>query len=85
MSFLDQLIGSSSGIVAIRAQLERLLSRQSRSTRLPSVLILGETGTGKGLLVRILHQASIRRDMPLIEINCAAIPENLVEAELFGF
>ena len=52
---------------------------------MPPLLILGETGTGKGLLVRIMHQASIRRDMPLIEVNCAAIPENLVEAELFGF
>jgi sigma54-dependent transcription regulator len=52
---------------------------------MPPLLILGETGTGKGLLVRIMHQLSIRRDMPLIEVNCAAIPENLVEAELFGF
>src|SRR5258708_38498092 len=85
MSGLDLLIGNSASIVALRAQVERLLARPNPTGRLPPVLILGETGTGKGLLVRILHQVSIRRDKPLIEINCAAIPENLVESELFGF
>jgi transcriptional regulator with AAA-type ATPase domain/tetratricopeptide (TPR) repeat protein len=85
MSGLDLLIGNSAGMVALRAQVERLLARLNPTGRLPPVLILGETGTGKGLLVRIMHQVSIRRDRPLVEINCAAIPENLVEAELFGF
>jgi|SRR6266568_8342767 len=50
-----------------------------------SVLLLGESGTGKELTVRALHSMSARKDGPLIAINCAAIPESLLEAELFGY
>ncbi len=49
-----------------------------------TVLITGENGTGKGLVVAALHRASPRRDRPLVEVNCAAIPKDLVESELFG-
>lgn len=50
-----------------------------------NILILGASGTGKGLLAKSIHKISNRREKPFVEINCAAIPENLLEAELFGF
>jgi len=50
-----------------------------------NILILGASGTGKGLLAKLIHKISNRRDNPFVEINCAAIPENLLEAELFGY
>ena len=85
MGFLDELIGTSETILALRAQASRLLAREdSGRGRLPPILILGETGSGKGLLIRALHQASRRRERPLIEVNCAAIPDTLVEAGSSG-
>lgn len=50
-----------------------------------SVLLLGESGTGKGLLAKFIHKNSPRNNKPLIQINCASIPESLLEAELFGY
>src|SRR6266498_3291423 len=82
---LGALRGESARIVAIRAQVAQLLARQTGARRLPPVLLLGETGTGKGLLARTVHQAGPRRDGPFVDVNCAAIPETLLEAELLGY
>jgi transcriptional regulator with AAA-type ATPase domain/predicted ATPase len=71
--------------MAVREQLCRLLAAQSASRRCPSVLVSGETGTGKGLVVRTLHSLSTRADGPFVDLDCAAIPETLLEAEVFGF
>src|SRR5262249_61062242 len=85
MKHLADLLGDSPGIQAIREKIERLLSRQQDARRLPPVLIEGETGTGKGLLARSIHKAGPRPDGPFVDVNCAAIPETLLEAEMFGF
>jgi two-component system, NtrC family, response regulator AtoC len=82
---LGALRGEHPEIVAVRAQVARLLARQRGARRPAPVLILGETGTGKGLLARTIHQAGPRQAGPFVDVNCAAIPEPLLEAELFGY
>jgi DNA-binding NtrC family response regulator len=73
------LIGDHPSIVALRA----LITRVARS-KAQTVLIYGETGTGKGLVARLIHQQSVRAAAEFIDINCAAIPAELLESELFG-
>src|SRR5262245_3132398 len=86
MTTLDSLLGEHPSIAAIRAQLERLLRHQAEpARRLPPILIEGETGTGKGLLASAIHHSGPRASAPFIDVNCAAIPETLLESELFGF
>src|SRR5262245_30048981 len=81
---LSELLGESPGMVAVRETAARLLQRQAERGRLPPVLIQGETGVGKGLLARSLHRAGPRASGPFVDVNCAAIPETLLESELFG-
>jgi DNA-binding NtrC family response regulator/tetratricopeptide (TPR) repeat protein len=82
---LAELIGRSASLEALRAQLLRL-ARISEGGRLPpAVLLLGETGTGKGMVAGLLHRTGRPGAGPFIDVNCAAIPETLLESELFGF
>jgi transcriptional regulator with GAF, ATPase, and Fis domain len=74
----EDLIGRSARIVDIFDLIERVADCDS------TILINGETGTGKGLVARAIHKKSGRRNKPFISINCGAIPENLLESELFG-
>jgi len=72
-------------LAPLREQLEKILAADRRlQTRLPPVLITGETGTGKSSLARWLHRNGPRTTQPIIEVNCSALPESLAESELFG-
>jgi two-component system, NtrC family, response regulator AtoC len=73
------IIGSSHGIAELYAILERVADTPT------TVLITGESGTGKELVARALHEHSSRKDKPFIKVNCAAIPKELIESELFGY
>lgn len=75
---LDNFIGSSESVVALK-KLVGLIAPSDAT-----VLILGESGTGKDLVARAMHQHSPRANGPFVTINCAALPENLLESELFG-
>jgi DNA-binding NtrC family response regulator len=72
------IIGESQALKAILDEVRKITDTKS------NVLLLGETGTGKELFARVIHHNSSRRDMPFVPINCSAIPENLLETELFG-
>jgi len=67
--------------------IEKIVDTIQKLSRIPSagVLLMGETGTGKNLTARMIHESSMPAEAPFVEINCAALPEQLVEAELFGY
>ncbi len=76
---------STHGMIGCSAPMERLFEQMARVAPTPaSVLILGESGTGKELVARALHRLGPHGDAPFVAVNCATIPENLVESELFG-
>jgi transcriptional regulator with PAS, ATPase and Fis domain len=72
------IIGKSDAMVKIFAVMEKVIPSKT------NILITGESGTGKGLVAQAIHESGPRKDKPFISINCGAIPENLLESELFG-
>jgi two-component system nitrogen regulation response regulator NtrX len=74
----SRLVGNSSKIIQMREQIKMAAASNSR------VLILGESGSGKELVAHLLHENSPRAGRPFVEVNCAAIPQELIESELFG-
>ncbi|MCP4634363.1 MAG: sigma-54-dependent Fis family transcriptional regulator [candidate division Zixibacteria bacterium] len=75
----DNLVGDSVGIIEVRSIIEQVADSEL------TVLIRGESGTGKEIIARMIHALSARSDKSLIKVNCAAIPRDLLEAELFGY
>ncbi|TGU72317.1 AAA family ATPase [Geomonas terrae] len=75
----SEFIGTSEGMLAVFAMIRKVAPTEM------SVLLLGESGTGKELTAKALHELSARREGPFVAVNCAAIPETLLEAELFGY
>lgn len=75
---LEQLVGASEPIQQVMEFVQKVADSDS------TVMIQGESGTGKELVARMLHFNSLRKDRPLVPVNCGAIPENLLESELFG-
>jgi two-component system response regulator AtoC len=84
---LDHLLGDSGPMRALKEAMVRLLEAEEalKDHDRPTVLITGETGTGKEVVARAIHEGGPRRDGPFVELNCASIPAALVESELFGF
>ena len=79
------LLGASAPMVDLRAQVERIRRLATLSDAAPpTVLVLGETGTGKDVTARALHTGSNRSTQPFVHVDCAALPKDLIEAELFG-
>lgn len=74
----EEMVGRSSALRAVLNQVEVVAPTES------TVLVLGETGTGKELIARAIHNASCRSNRPFVKLNCAAIPSGLLESELFG-
>jgi two-component system, NtrC family, nitrogen regulation response regulator NtrX len=75
---VQEIIGDSDGIAMVKSTIEKVAPTDAR------VLITGQNGTGKELVARWIHQQSRRNEYPIIEVNCAAIPSELIESELFG-
>jgi DNA-binding NtrC family response regulator len=83
---IDAMVGESPGMRELKATIGRLLEAESRMTEgaPPAALVVGETGAGKELVARALHFGGRRAAKPFVEMNCASIPSQLLESELFG-
>src|SRR6201981_3522450 len=75
----EEIIGNSAPLKFVLAEVQRVAPTDS------TVLVLGETGAGKEVIAEAIHKTSARRDRPFIKLNCAAIPFDLLESELFGY
>ena len=73
-----QIVGDSPALAAVRGAIQKAAPTNA------TVLIWGESGVGKELVARAIHRDSLRRDGPFVQVNCAAIPDELIESELFG-
>lgn len=80
-----ELLGDSYAIKQVKAQIERIAKLVSKDTVPPTVLIGGETGTGKDVAARLLHSACANKDKPFVHVDCASLPTELMESELFGY
>ncbi|HEY1086282.1 MAG TPA: sigma-54 dependent transcriptional regulator, partial [Archangium sp.] len=76
---LQRLLGQSEPMAALKKQIAKLAPVST------TILVTGESGTGKELVARALHERSLRKDKPFVKVNCAALPAELLESELFGF
>lgn len=75
---IESIVGNSEGLQYVLFKIQQVAPTDA------TVLVLGETGTGKGLVAHAIHEMSGRKDRPMITVNCAALPANLIESELFG-
>jgi len=79
-----ELLGDSVAIQSVKSQIQRIARLVSSDTVPPTVLIGGETGTGKDVAARLLHLSCANKDKPFVHIDCASLPAELIESELFG-
>ncbi len=81
----ERIVGESEATRQLRTQVERLAALDAGGEGAPPILLTGETGTGKGLVARTIHDLGPRAERPFVEVNCGAIPAALLESEMFGY